>query len=280
MKSKLFLGLCAPQLCLAAGIQVSGGMHFIDAPQLKLLSAELDSQFVQFSNTAILSNSNAKLQKVDFQKTAMTFPLGLEAYIQVNPYARALLGAEWFYYSDNALLIQDNQATQWNMNLKMWTTNAGAAVFIPKSLLSLDSTKNLRLEIERLWILHGRFNWQNANQSPKAYALRSPWGQGWKIHLAYETATWKNYSLGLRLGYSWLDAQTRTPLSEFYPHNGSKEKVTWSSGGMDFSFTFNFGTAGIPDSKVPNTEILQADSLKKDTSKILPMLDTTKKAKL
>lgn len=277
MKSKFLFGLWAPQFCLAAGLQVSGGMHFIDAPQLKFLSAELDSQYVSFSNNATLNNSKVKLQKVDFQKTAMTFPLGLEAYVQVNPYARMLLGTEWFYYSDNALMIQDNQATQWNMNIKMWTANAGTALFIPKSLLSLDSSKNLRLEFERLWILHGRLNWQNPNQNSSAYALRSPWGQGWKIHLAYETAAWKNYSMGLRLGYSWLDAQTRTALSTFYPHNTSKDKVTWSSGGMDFSFTFNFGTA--INSKTENPASPKPDSLRIDSTLIPSKTDTPQKAK-
>lgn len=249
------------------GVQAQVGMHFINAPEMSFLQKEFDSTFVTQRNQAISAGSSAKFQSVPFQKTLLTFPIALQVYGQLNPYLRILAGSEWFHYQDNALILQDNQANQWNVGFKMWTAQSGVGLFIPKSLLSLDSTQNLRLELQRLWILHSRMDWSQGDTQHKAYALRSPWGAGWKLHLAYENQDWNSYQIGVKLGFSWLESSTHQDLAGFYPLSKPSGSLSWRNGGMDFSFSIGLGTQSPKKSTVESNTM---DSTKLNPAKNHP----------
>lgn len=267
MKFKYFLfcsGLVALSYASTVGIGAQLGMRFLSFDQLEMINDEFDSNFVVFSANAKLTQPTANIQKVSFQKTKMSFPLGAHFWWQIHPYLRMIGSAEWVNYSDNALMLVDDAASESNYDLKALTVGSGLGIMIPKSLLSLDSARSLRVEVQRLWLPYSRLNW-NGMHSYNEFDSR---GQGWRMNLAYESSEWRGFLIGLKLGFSSLDAMSDDLSRSFFPTTKPAGKLMWGLGGLEFAFNLSFGSPNVKSSTLDSTQ--KSDSIAPSASGKIP----------
>jgi hypothetical protein len=261
---------CALNSWAQMGMDLGLGMRFLQLDLSTKMQKELDSNYADFRAVALRDAPNVPVSLVGFQGTRMSFPLQLQTWWAWGDYLRLNLGLEAWQYSDHALFVQGDWVTQKSYSLAAIEATPKIALILPRTILTMDSARSLRIELGRVWNLWSGFRWAD-HWTDADFSWR---GQGYQIGLAYENRTWKGLGVGLDLGYASSQSLSAKRLGDVLTRSNPAGSLSWTTSGPYFRLRVQWSPGAqtpdsVPSSALPKDsvpEIRTVDSLPKGES--------------